>query len=188
MSESAIIYFVQYLMAPIILSLGLIGNTLGFTVFATKSMQKIGPPHMYTYLFATDTLYLICIVVNYLSFGLSYDSTAVSKYICKLYWYFKFVLGPISPYLLCFISLEKVLAMKSPSRAFLLRRKDVQAFYLTITVALNAVFYLPISFAFHVVAYNETLVCEGEPFLFGIVNYMDLVNRVVLPFFFMIIN
>jgi len=188
MFETRIIYFVQYLMAPIILLLGLIGNMLGFAVFARKPIRKIGPQIIYTFLFACDTLYLVCIIVNYLEFGFVYDITVVSKYICKLYWYVQFVSGPISPMLLCFISLEKVLSMKSPSRAFFLRRKDVQAFFLVTTVAFNAVFYLPISFAFHVNAYNETLLCEGDPELFGIINYMDLANRVALPFLFMIIN
>ena len=54
-------YFVQYLMAPIILIIGLIGNTFGLTVLLRKNMINVGPRNMYRYLFILDTSYLVFI-------------------------------------------------------------------------------------------------------------------------------
>ena len=184
----SLIYFVQYLMAPIILSFGFVGNTLGCIVLSRKTIKKIGPQNMYRYLFVSDTLYLLLIIVNYLGFGFNLDVTISSKYFCKLYWYLNFVLGPISPILLCYISVEKLISIKSPSSKFFLRRHDVQGFFLAITIAFNAVFYLPVAFAFRVITSNETVSCEGEPFLFVAINFMDLVIRVAVPFLFMFLN
>ena len=64
MFQSAVVYFVQYLMPPVILTLGLIGNMLGSIVFTSKRIYKIGPHLMYRFLFATDTMYLACMIVN----------------------------------------------------------------------------------------------------------------------------
>ena len=159
-----LIYFVQYCMAPIILALGFVGNILGFTVLTRKRIHRIGPRSMYKYLFAADTFYLLLIVVNYLAYAFSYDLTISSKYFCKLYWYFNFVLGPISPLMLCYISVEKLISIKSPSRKFFMRRSDVQGFFVAITVAFNALLYLPVTYDFHITSLNETVLCEGKPF------------------------
>lgn len=184
----SLIYFVKFLMAPIILSLGLVGNQIGFIVLTRKNIRRIGPRNMYRYLFVSDTLYLLLIIVNYLGNGFVIDLTTSSKYVCKLYWYLNFILGPISPVLLCYISIEKLVSIKSPSRKFFLRRNDVQGFFLAVTIAFNALFYLPVPYAFHIQTLNETFSCGFEPILFKIIVNIDLVNRVVVPFFIMLIN
>jgi hypothetical protein len=54
--------------------------------------------------------------------------------------------------------------MKSPSRKFFMRRSDVQGFFMSITVAFNAILNLPVAYAFHITSLNETVSCEGKPF------------------------
>lgn len=77
--------FVVYIMAPLVLLIGLIGNTLGFCVLLRKKMKKIGPVHMYRYLLLMDLFYLLQIVIDYLghAFGSQFNLTILSSLACK---------------------------------------------------------------------------------------------------------
>jgi len=98
-------YFTYYIMAPFIFSIGLLGNICGIIVISKKNLEKIGPIHMYKYLFISDTVYLMFMPVNYFGYGFSYDLTIISKYICKLYWYLNYTIAPVSEWILSIINL-----------------------------------------------------------------------------------
>jgi len=187
-------YFVQHLMAPVILIIGLIGNTFGLTVLVRKNMINVGPRNMYRYLFIMDTLYLVFIIINYLTNGFNYDLTLTSKYFCKLYWYLNFVLGPISPYIMIYLSIEKLLSIKYPSKKYFLRTYHIQLIYFIGILAFNFVYYLPVLFTFQIdiqILDNITVIYSCNPFsinFFQIVNIMDFINRVAIPFLIMTIN
>jgi hypothetical protein len=187
-------YFVSYLMAPLILSIGLVGNTIGVLILHRKNMKNIGPRNMYRYLFIMDTSYLLLIIVNYLAYGLNYDLTITSKYFCKLYCYLNFVLGPISPYLLIYISIEKLISIKYPSETFFLRKKETQLIYFIGILAFNFVYYLPVVYVFKLDYQNETnltiiINCEVTDFnFFTIINFMDIINRLAVPIVVMAVN
>ncbi len=97
----AIYAFVYYIFAPLILVIGMVGNSMG-QVVANRSvrLRKNAPSDMYKYLFATDTFFLIQIVVNYLQYGFEFDLTVVNKYTCKLFWYINYVSDLMSPMVL----------------------------------------------------------------------------------------
>jgi hypothetical protein len=186
-------YFVRYLMAPIILSIGLVGETIGLLILQRKNIKNIGPKSMYRYLFIMDMSYLSLIIVNYLDYGFDYDLTITSKYFCKLYWYLNFVLGPISPYLLIYISIEKLISIKYPTKKYFLRRKETQLIYFIGILAFNFVFYLPIAYVFKIeyqIEDNITIInCNAPDYtFFAIINFMDLVNRLAIPIIIMTVN
>ncbi len=51
-------FFTNYLLAPIILVVGLIGNLMGIIVISRKELKKIGPVLVYMLLFIFDSLSL----------------------------------------------------------------------------------------------------------------------------------
>ena len=57
-------FFTNYLLAPIILVVGLLGNQMGIIVISRKELKKIGPVLVYMFLFISDNLNLS----NYLCF------------------------------------------------------------------------------------------------------------------------
>ena len=59
-------FFANYLLAPIILVVGLLGNQMGIIVISRKELRKIGPVLIYMFLFISDNLMLS----NYLCFYL----------------------------------------------------------------------------------------------------------------------
>jgi hypothetical protein len=51
-------FFSNYLLSPIILVVGLLGNLMGIIVISRKELKKIGPVLVYIFLFIFDSLYL----------------------------------------------------------------------------------------------------------------------------------
>ena len=51
-------FFLNYVFAPFVLILGLLGNPIGLIVVGRKKMVKIGPVLIYKFLFIFDTIYL----------------------------------------------------------------------------------------------------------------------------------
>ena len=60
-------YFVKYIFPIIILTFGLIGNTLGIIVLCNKDLKNIGPRNTYIFLFLSDSFYLLQIIETYLN-------------------------------------------------------------------------------------------------------------------------
>ena len=65
-------FFTNFLLAPIVLVVGLIGNLMGIIVISRKELKKIGPVLVYMLLFIFDTLnlgiysFIFTKIVNYL--------------------------------------------------------------------------------------------------------------------------
>ncbi len=51
-------FFANYLLAPIILVVGLLGNLMGIIVVSRKELNKIGPILIFIFLFILDTFNL----------------------------------------------------------------------------------------------------------------------------------
>jgi len=79
--------FVYYILPVLVFLFGLVGNFLALFMLAKrKELEKLGPKNMYMYLFSTDTLFLVQLIFNYISFNWpDYDPTVMSIYVCKIY-------------------------------------------------------------------------------------------------------
>lgn len=72
-------FFVNLVLAPIILLIGILGNLLALLVLSNKKIKKIGPVLFYRLLFITDSAFLITIVILYLQTGFSFDNLNLNK-------------------------------------------------------------------------------------------------------------
>lgn len=201
MFQTATEIFVYLIFAPSILLTGLFGNTIGFLVVQRPSLKNIGPRSTFCYLFFMDSFYLIQIITPYLLFGFSIDLTIVSSLTCKVYQYLNYSLDTQSAMLLVYISAERLVSIKYPTKKEFLRKQKTQLIYFFVVTIYNLLYYLPIAFYYDLQTYsielpehnnftNKTIgiVCnfvdEKSQLILG---YLDLVNRVLIPFILMVI-
>ena len=182
-------------MAPIIFIFGLVGNILGFIVLLRKNLIKIGPRIMYRLLFTMNIIVLIFMIITYLGSAYNFDLTITSKYACKLYWYLSLCVFPIPRYILIYISFEKIISIKYPTRTYFLRKTETQIIYFLILISFNSVYNLTSLFVLNLIEITNStttslkIVCyTNNYFLFQITNWMDIVNRVILPTILMILT
>ena len=195
--KKMISYFVIYLMAPIIFIFGLVGNLLGLLVLLRKNLAKIGPRIMYRFLLMMDIINLLSIIVNYLNSVCNFNLQIMSTYSCKFYWYLILLVGPIPPYILLYISVEKIIATKYPTRKYFLRKTETQIIYFSILICFNIAYNLITFFILEIIQIppsqnNSTSlidICYTNDYeLYKIGNWMDIVNRVILPTVLMILT
>ena len=191
-------YFVSYLIAPVIFAVGLVGNLLGIILFWKKKLNQIGPRLIFISLFVTDTCMIALIWQPYLSFGFNKDLTLVSESACRIYWYLDYIIAPISPVLLCYISIERVASVVYSNK--ILKNIFIQIIALVIIVLFNSFYYIEVAYWFQIgsVASNITTNTTDSNVLMScnfkdlntqnIISYMDLINRVLIPFPFMMLT
>ncbi len=135
--------------------------------------------------------------LNYLNSAFNFNLQIISTYSCKLYWYLILLVGPIPPYILLYISVEKIIATKYPTRKYFLRKTNIQIIYFFILIIFNIAYNLISFFALDIIQIpvqnNSTLllvaICYTKEYeLFKIANWMDIVNRVILPTLLMILS
>lgn len=191
-AEEIFQYFVFFIMPPAVLIIGVIGNSFGLTVLMRKKLKNIGPCNTYKYLFISDMIYLLQLLINYLAYGYEINLQVMSSLACKLTNYFNFTFSGISPWLLVYISVEKFISIIYPTRRFFIRKKKTQLVYFIILLTINFVYYIPISFFFDIISYNQSnvssLVCTYNSLSSqDIATYLSLLNRTVIPFSLMML-
>ena len=120
-------YFTVFVMPPLVIGVGLLGNLCGILVILQKNLLKIGPRDIYFYLFISDTTYLLFIAENYLIYAFSFDITILSKYVCKLYYYLSYTLAAISPWLLSKYSFFNILFVYLTKKSKLFLKSTFQS-------------------------------------------------------------
>ncbi len=191
-----------YLVFPIsIIVFGLIGNTTGLLVLFKKKMKKIGPRNTFSYLLMMDSFYLIQIIIPLMEYGFKIQISRLSNAICKAYNFLNYSLDTQSAMLLVYITADRLLSFKHPSIAALLRKEKTQLAYFLLIMAWNLVWYSPIAFYYKLMnastnnSINQTsnLTLDDSVCYFtdltsqNVLGYMDMGNRVILPFLLMII-
>jgi hypothetical protein len=119
-------FFVYNLMQPIIFFGGIAGNIIGLVIFLRKKMVKVGPVHMYRILFVIDTLFLLQSLNLIVKTQQLIDLSEISSLTCKLFIYVNFSSYILSPMALFYISIEKLVSIKYPSKRFMFRKKKHQ--------------------------------------------------------------
>jgi len=72
-------FLLNYFFSPLILFIGLIGNTFGLRVLFKKELINIGPRDIYIYLFLSDSFYLFQIIGTNLQYTYNLDITKISS-------------------------------------------------------------------------------------------------------------
>jgi hypothetical protein len=166
-----------------------------FNIKQQNTLVQIGPRSIYKYLFVSDSIYLILILPSYISFAFNWDITVANSISCKLFWYFNYSLAAVSPMLLAYISLERVISIKYPAKKHLMRKNEIQFRFLLIVAIANLVFYMPIPiyidtrFLSTNITNQSVIQCKfKEKYLAKAINYIDMSNRAILPFCYMLIG
>ena len=164
------------------LGFGIVGNILGFKVMQRPKMFEIGPRNTYKYLFISDSIFLVQIIVTYLQLTFAIDPTIYSKVICKLWWYLNYSLATQSSLLLVYISIDRYLSIKRPALRFLMRKGNNQLIYFIFVFMFNLIYYLPVVYNYSLIKTNDTFSCNfNDQYSTELISYMDLANRVILP-------
>jgi hypothetical protein len=174
-------------LAPAIIILGLFGNLFGLIVISKKKLAKIGPQIVYIALFKFDLLKLFLIFQPYALFAFNIDITVFSSLICKKYFYINYVFASISPVLNVYISIERYISIAYSAKKDFLRKKKIQLGFSIILVIFNLILYLPTVINFDLVIIENRTACIVDFFWQETYGYIDLTNRVILPFVLMII-
>ena len=189
-----ILTFVKYWFPVLIFLFGTVGNILGCIVIWSPKLANIGPQITYKFLFITDTLYLMQIIVTYLQFGFDIYLVNISDLICKLCTYFNYSLAVVSPCLLSYISIDRYVSIKYPAKRFSLRKTNTQIIFFMIVFIYNSIYYLPVFFISDFKAVTNTttnstnLECVIDRETGKLIYLMDMFNRVIIPFGLMLIS
>jgi len=174
--------------APAIIILGIFGNLFGLIVISKKKLVKIGPQIIYIALFIFDWINFVLIFQPYAAFEFNIDVTLFSSLYCKTYVYINFVFSCISPMLNVYISIERYISIAYVAKKDFLRQKKIQLIYIIAIALFNLLLYAPTGIYFDlVIVENQTVCTYVDYFWLETYSYIDLTNRVIIPFVFMII-
>ena len=178
-----------------VLMAGLVGNTFGYLVLNRKKINKIGPVLIYKLLFVIDSLYLLQIILSALEYSYGIKLATSSNLGCKFYIYFNYSMATISPWLLVYISAERLISIIKPSKRFILREDDNQFNYFVLMFLVVSALYIPIPIFNELIYVNSTqtnitkYVCDFISIKSRVVlNYYDMILRIFVPAFLMIIS
>ncbi len=149
-------YFVIYLMAPLILIFGLVGNLTALAVFFKGKLKKIGPVLIYKFLFVMDNVYICQILNAYLSYAFNLNVTIVSRLACKLFNYFNYI-DAISPFLLVYISLERFISIGYPTKRCKLTNTRNQVIYFICVLVFCSTYTITVPFYYDLIESQNNL-------------------------------
>ena len=123
---------------------GLIGNICGVITMRKKVINKVGPRLMYQLLFVVDSLNLLIVLNLYLSTNYGLDVSLVSNLSCKIYMHLNGSLSAVSPFILCYISLDRLVLIKIPAKRQLLHKTRNQFAFVFFLVGFSLIYYSPV--------------------------------------------
>jgi len=116
------------------------------------------------------------------------DITLFSSLFCKAYFYINFAFASISPFFNVYISIERYISIAYSAKKDFLRKKKIQLSFIIVLVLFNLILYVPIGINFELFIIENYTVCSFVDFFWQeTYGYIDLSNRVILPFVLMII-
>jgi len=145
-NETNFEFFAYKLFGPIVILLGILGNSFGIIVLKRKEMNKLGPKNTYKYLFVIDIICLPLILNNYMIHAYGFGFSNFSRLACKIYMHYAYLFSSISPFILVYILIERYLAIKFPVESNFLRSKKSQFVYISVILILNFFYFLYIPF------------------------------------------
>lgn len=193
-------FIINFVLPPFVLITGLIGNLFGYVIISRKKLAKIGPVKIYKYLYAIDSFYLIQIVASSLEYSYGLNLATQSSLSCKFYIYFNYSMAAISPWLLVYIIIERLISFKYPSKRFILREDINQIAYFILVFLSITLLYIPIPIFNNIQTEylnntlanstgNKKVICEFVSSKSRIVlNYYDLILRILMPSMLMLIS
>ena len=104
----------NWVLPIIMLILGLIGNSFSFIIFSSKKMKKFSSVNSYKTLALMDSLYLIFRIIESILINNNSNLRTLSSFSCQFVSYLNPAFGPISSWLLVYISIERFITISFP--------------------------------------------------------------------------
>lgn len=184
----------------VIFCLGVIGNLIGLILTRSKRVKKMGAIFVLRYFFIIDTLFLIEIILNYSRDGFHIYILLTSNIACKLHRYLTYTLVAISPYLLAYIAVDRLVTVRSSKKKSILKKTYVQLIFCVGLTIFNTLFYLQVYFLSklhqqethikkdNITTINRVLYCGYvDDTAEKVTIVLDLVNSFISPFFIILL-
>ena len=183
--------FFKFYYAPILLLLGFIGNTIVILVFRSKNIRKLSFSKFVMFMTISDTMGLIVILEKFLN-DISFISMRnISDFSCQFFVYLAYAFNPISAWLMAYISFERFISIRFPTKSLSLKKESIQNIIILSVYLFNFVINLP----FLILAKLNEMESENGTYCdlpstkaADIMIVIDLFNSTVLPFILMFLN
>lgn len=176
--------------------LGLSGCALGLIIFSKKHMHKIGPVYAYRLLFISDIINMIQMYDSYTNQLTGISPNSLNNIVCKIATYINYFSINLSPSLIVYISVEKLVSIRYPAKRFILRKKKNQILFFILILLLNMCIYSPALFMYdsqfiEIESFNMTFhksVCSySSSTSQQVLSTIYLINKVIIPFVMMLL-
>lgn len=194
-------YILNMYLQPIIVLIGLAGNLLNFLVFSRKKFEKLATKNIFRTIAVIDTFCLLQIIDKFFQYGFGFYLRKYSNLTCKVFTFLIYSFGPMSAWLLVFISIERFISISMPSAriGILFKRKSFQAKIISCIFAYNLIYYTPFLFRVEnkcLLEYNLTNVTIDSKYCCdfvdlesqSILSYLDGFNSSIVPFCLMLLS
>jgi hypothetical protein len=176
-----------------ILCIGLIANTFGLRILLKKRLVRKPANRPYFYLLLIDSIYLLQIIFHFIETNYKYQITTQNVFFCKIFSYFNYSVANLSPMILSYISIDRLISVKLAKYKFILRNNKNQSIFLCFIILYNLFYYLPLCLMLSLSVNSQsneiTIICsindDGLDFL---LLAMDFINRILIPFSIMTIS
>jgi hypothetical protein len=175
---------------PSLLVLGLIGNFGFMLVYSQKRFRNFSFRFIFIILSIFDSIYLIFNMgIDCLNYLLNWDIKNKSAVSCVLIDYFGYFLGPISPWIIVYVSFERLVSISPMLHRFnKMKKKQCQIAYIVLVAMFNVVYYLPVLLVLNKDDQSLNItIFDCEELNINIV-YMDLFLSTVIPAFLMLFS
>lgn len=178
--------FFNWVIPILILIFGVIGNILVIIVFSTKKVKKITSSLAYRSLALADSFFLIMRVTIKLISNFTIDVRILSVIPCKVISYINPAVGPVSAWLIVYISIERFITIKYFNFT-LIKKQYFKILTILGIFSYNLILYIPFAI-FHGIKIkgngtNAQILCIFDSIYIGqTLLLIDLLNLSVLPF------
>ena len=125
--EEEIAHYIWLIGSPIVIAIGIIGNTLSILILSRKRMRKHTSAFYFTVLAVTDLLVLnVGLLRNFLEALMEYDPIrSYSQASCKIHTFLVYFLGQFSAWVLSSVTVERFISVWFPFKArYICTRKN----------------------------------------------------------------
>ena len=181
--------FLNKFIPPLLLVLGLIGNFGFLVVYSQKRFRNFSFRFVFIFLSIFDSIYLIINTgLDCLNHLFSFNIKNKSILSCILTGYFEYLLGPISPWLIAYVSFERLFSISPFFHGFKkMKKKEYQIAYIVSIIIFNFLYYLPVLLVLNRDdGFLNLTTHDCEDFNDRTISYMDLFFSTVIPAFLML--
>ena len=183
--------FLYTLYPPFLLIIGLVGNSIVILAFTSKQMFQLSFSRYVIFMAISDSIGLLHILRPFFEYTFNYYLRNISVLYCKFFLYLVYVFNPISAWLMVFISLDKVISIRFPTKSFHFKKKITQNLIIFFIFLFNFLMFSPVFFLSELNIDNNNLknesICSFQD-ISSVMFYFDLLNSIILPYLIMFFN